>query len=520
MSSRPRYPSAAGTGSFAAGTHPARTALTTALLFALGISASAEAKVFFVTNASDSGPGSLRQSALDANAAGGHHKIMFSLPAGTTIGLTSGEIKFAGPDVTVQGPGRDKLTISGNHNSRIFEVQGNATLTVSSLTLRDGFAHGDDSNEADQRGGAIEVGIPNHDLSVPPPAEVPGLVLSDVDILASEAYSPTDGGGGAVFMQDGRLTVDHCLMDGNFARRAGGAIHTRRGTVVISDSQFTNNTVDFSSAWGENEAQGGGIEFNESKGEIHRSVIRDNELTGPSDGSGGGRGAGFTAFTRREPVLIDSSEISDNRSTQMPFSIGGGVACNEGEDGSAPTLTIVNSTISGNVGNYGVGLEAGCNVALLNSTIAYNTTTNYYGDGGRPGIEAYSPRATEQTRLTIVSSLVSGNLGGGSDLGFYHLEGNADPAFVGSNSLVQSPESNVTLPSDTLVGIDPLLGPLASNGAATRTQALLPGSPAIDAGSNPLQQNFDQRGLSFPRTFGPATDIGAYESSRRSNGPK
>jgi hypothetical protein len=343
-------------------------------------------------------------------------------------------------------------------------------------------------------------------------------VLGDVAILASQAFSPTDGGGGAVFMQDGSLTVDHCLMDNNFARRAGGAIHTRRGSVVISDSQFTNNTVDFSSAFGENASEGGGIEVNQSKAEIHRSVIRGNELTGPAEGAG--VGAGFAAFMRFEPVVIDSSEISDNRSMQIPFSIGGGVQCHEEPDGTAPTLTIVNSTISGNVGNYGVGLEAGCSVALLNSTIANNTTTNYFGDGGRPGIEAYSPNTTEQTRLTIISSLISGNLGGGSDLGIYHYEGYADPAFIGSNSLVQSPESNVTLPPDTFVGVDPLLAPLAGNGSVLRTHALLRGSPAIDAGSNPMQVNFDQRGLSFPRALGAAPDIGAYESSRRSNGSK
>ena len=513
MSVRPRYRSVAGTGSFAAGTHPTRTALTTALLFALGISASAEAKVFFVTNASDSGPGSLRRAALDANATSGHHKIMFSLPAGTTIGLTSGEIRFAGPDVTLQGPGRDKLTISGNHNSRIFEVQGNATLTVNSLTLRDGFAHGDDSNEADQRGGAIEVGIPNHDLSVPPPAEVPGLVLSDVAILASEAYSPTDGGGGAVFIQDGRLTVDHCLMDGNFARRAGGAIHSRRGSVYITDSQFTNNTVDFSSAFGENAAEGGGIEVNSSKAEIHRSVIRGNTLTGPVDGKG--VGAGFCTFLQFEPVLIDSTEISDNRSTQIPFSIGGGVQCHEEPNGTGPTLTIVNSTISGNVGDYGAGLEAGCNVALMNTTIANNTSTNYFGDGGRPGIEAYSPNAGEQPTLAIVSSMITGNLGGGGDLGIYHYYGYADPVIVGSNALVQSPEADVSLPADTLIGIDPLLAALADNGGRTRTHALLPGSPAIDAGSNPQGAAFDQRGPGFPRRFGVASDIGAFEAGPR-----
>ncbi|MCG8653270.1 MAG: Ig-like domain-containing protein [Pirellulales bacterium] len=58
---------------------------------------------------------------------------------------------------------------------------------------------------------------------------------------------------------------------------------------------------------------------------------------------------------------------------------------------------------------------------------------------------------------------------------------------------------------------DPLLGPLANNGGPTATHALLAGSPAIDAGSNPLGFQFDQRGVGFERESGAATDVGAFE---------
>src|SRR5262249_7067465 len=60
--------------------------------------------------------------------------------------------------------------------------------------------------------------------------------------------------------------------------------------------------------------------------------------------------------------------------------------------------------------------------------------------------------------------------------------------------------------------LDPLLGPLASNGGPTQTMALLPGSPAIDVGSNssiPAGVTTDQRGS--PRISGAAVDIGAFE---------
>jgi hypothetical protein len=56
---------------------------------------------------------------------------------------------------------------------------------------------------------------------------------------------------------------------------------------------------------------------------------------------------------------------------------------------------------------------------------------------------------------------------------------------------------------------DPKLGPLADNGGPTLTMALLPGSPAIDAGNTSLAPETDQRG--FLRPAGLAADIGAFE---------
>ena len=72
------------------------------------------------------------------------------------------------------------------------------------------------------------------------------------------------------------------------------------------------------------------------------------------------------------------------------------------------------------------------------------------------------------------------------------------------------------------VGVaDPGLGPLADNGGPTQTIALLPGSPAIDAGSNALAVDpttgqpltTDQRGPGFLRIVNGTVDIGAFEFS-------
>jgi hypothetical protein len=66
-----------------------------------------------------------------------------------------------------------------------------------------------------------------------------------------------------------------------------------------------------------------------------------------------------------------------------------------------------------------------------------------------------------------------------------------------------------------LVNTEPRLGPVQNNGGPTPTQALLAGSPAIDAGSctdfggQPVTA--DQRGVARPQPAGGKCDIGAFE---------
>jgi hypothetical protein len=71
-------------------------------------------------------------------------------------------------------------------------------------------------------------------------------------------------------------------------------------------------------------------------------------------------------------------------------------------------------------------------------------------------------------------------------------------------------------PTD-LLNVDPRLGPLQDNGGPTFTHALLPGSPAINAGDNTAAPRFDQRGEGYPRIVGGTIDIGAFESQATSS---
>jgi hypothetical protein len=93
---------------------------------------------------------------------------------------------------------------------------------------------------------------------------------------------------------------------------------------------------------------------------------------------------------------------------------------------------------------------------------------------------------------TILATSGTNCVGGVTDLG-HNLSSDGSCAFANPTSL-----------NDT----DPMLGPLADNGGGTLTMALLPGSPAIDAGDPLSAPPTDQRGLG---RFGAAPDIGAFE---------
>jgi chitodextrinase len=77
---------------------------------------------------------------------------------------------------------------------------------------------------------------------------------------------------------------------------------------------------------------------------------------------------------------------------------------------------------------------------------------------------------------------------------------------VGSNNLTDDESCGPGFGNSSSI----LLGPLADNGGATPTMALLPGSAAIDAGDDAVCPATDQRGVTRPQ--GAHCDIGAYEA--------
>jgi uncharacterized repeat protein (TIGR01451 family) len=156
---------------------------------------------------------------------------------------------------------------------------------------------------------------------------------------------------------------------------------------------------------------------------------------------------------------------------------------------------MTNDTLNANVaGDNGGGLYNRSSAILTNVTFASNTA-----NGPDTGGNIFN----DEAQLSLRNSVVA----------YSETDGNCFNSNGFLNSLGHNLESANTCgfsAAGDIVNTNPLLGPLQDNGGATFTQALLPGSPAIDAGSNAFCPATDQRGL--PRPQGAACDIGAYEA--------
>jgi predicted outer membrane repeat protein len=170
---------------------------------------------------------------------------------------------------------------------------------------------------------------------------------------------------------------------------------------------------------------------------------------------------------------------------------------------SAGDLTLTQCTLAGNAASLqgGAVFMSGGNLTVTHCTIADNHAGAAMTGGGiyHGGV---SPTAT----VTVERSIVTGNAGAspGADI---HKAGPAAFVLIGASYVNSFLIGGPPAGSGNMIDDDPLLGPLAANGGSTLTRALMPGSPARDAGAASLILS-DQRG--FPMA-GDAPDVGAFE---------
>jgi choice-of-anchor C domain-containing protein len=411
-------------------------------------------------------------------------------------------------------------TLSGNTASGLATVgggiySGGGTLSLTACTLSGntasfggGIGNGNDANitlTASTLSGNTAIGGPAGRILSPASgggiSNAGTLLITGSTLSANVANEPGIGGAGGSgggISNSGTLTVTDSIISSNSSAGfkglggSGGGI-ANTGTATVTTSTLSGNS-------------GGGI-GNDGTLRLTGSVVRDNSGRGISNSdmltvinstvSGHSLdqvdGAGIS---NSGTATIIASTISGNSVQSGPAIIavyGGGIA-NKG------TITVSNSTVSGNSATAGPGGSGGFGGGISNTGTLLITASTISGNSAASGGGIF---ARDAGALSATTSLFA-NPGGGD------LVVQAGVKFVSGGHNLFSDAPTVALDRTDLTNTDPLLGPLADNGGPTRTMALLPGSPAIDAGILVPGVTTDQRGV--PRPQGSAPDIGAFES--------
>jgi hypothetical protein len=183
-------------------------------------------------------------------------------------------------------------------------------------------------------------------------------------------------------------------------------------------------------------------------------------------------------------------------------------------------VTLNQTTITGNTSGAGSGgvYSYSAGALALPGAHATQAASGTPAEQQKKAAEkaAHQAKVTAQApvpySLHLVGTIISGNAG--ADL--LGTGGNAGTIDSLASLLgVVDPATVVHDLGGTLIGANPMLGPLANNGGPTQTHALLPGSAALNTGPNPVPSftgnQFDQRGPGFLRVVNGRVDIGAFE---------
>jgi Ca2+-binding RTX toxin-like protein len=398
-----------------------------------------------VINTAASGAGSLVAAVATAESG---DVIDLTGVAGT---ITLSDTLVLNKSLTLTGPGRSVLAISGSDQRRVIDhVSG--TIAVSGLTLRDGTG---------DYGGAWR--------------SISGTAnFAEVDFTSCSATR----GGAISASSDSTHNLSDCRVFNNAATAFGGGIYTA-GTTNLFRSTISGNAVTAESAY-----IGGGGMFaaDAARVTVDRSAFHDNTATVTGDGMI--RAAGSAIYTS-SAHRFDLTRTTISRNTASATCDLGGIL-----SGGFAIGAILVEPASHGIVQFNVD----------HCTVANNTAV---GNGMRmSGIVASDAQGS------IRNSIVAQNTNGIYENWFTQYSG----GFLsnGRNNIFGGIESDYAFQStstDLMNGADAGVREIADNGGPNFTAALDADSPAIDASSNATEMYRDQRGY---RSVG-VRDIGAFE---------
>jgi len=324
---------------------------------------------------------------------------------------------------------------------------------------------------------------------------VPGdtVTISGLTITNGSA-----GSGGGIHNDHATLTLNTCTITGNLGGGMYNDAEYVEGLPLSALLEVNNCSITDNSGNGiYNNAEGGGT----ATLQITDSILSNN--SGEAIHSHGflclfcGHGTAT--------VQITNSSITSN---------GGGIYTDTGQLGPT-TLSLANSTVSGNAG-AAVHVSVEATAAVSNSTISENSGGGIYTDFAAPtggtGI-VNSTMSDNQVEIWYGGAFIKNTIFKVSP-GGHSIISDGFSAIMSQGYNVSSDDGAGDLngPGDQ-INTDPQLGPLQDNGGPTLTHALLPGSPAINAGDPNFvgPPDYDQRGPGFDRVKGSRIDVGSFE---------
>jgi hypothetical protein len=279
-------------------------------------------------------------------------------------------------------------------------------------------------------------------------ANDPQLTLRNLRLVDAES---------AIFFQYGTVVVDGCLFESHIGSYGAICVGGATTTLTVMNSTFSGNT----GLWA------GAVTS------YTTSSFTNTAFVGNTGRSGSGTiGAGA--------ILVYNGNVSVSGCTFQSNSGSGGAIYVYYPTSVA---TVTNSTFYANSGAASGAIFAQLGTATVNNATFVGTTA----------ASLYNLFGMLTVRNSILAGL-AGNCIGTVGNGGHNIDDGTSCGFGSTNG--------------SMSNTDPLLSPLGNFGGPTQTVALLPNSPALDAGSACASP--DQRAINRPQ--GTACDIGAFES--------
>ena len=252
----------------------------TVLLGLIVAAASAHATTYTVKDTADSATdtGSIRSAVNSVNAGSGGDTI--NITALGTITLTNGTLGLS-KNVTILGPGAALLTISGNKAVTVVMITSPITVTISGLTIANGFnTNGGFSGGVFNSGGTVTLTQCTFASNIDASAGGGAILNVGTMMVNRSTFVSNNGGNGAVYNNSGTLTVNNSTFTGNTGNY--GAAIDNAGQLNVNNSTITGNTASH---------LGGGIYLSNGAITLTNSIVAGNTTTGNPSGDCDGCGS-------------------------------------------------------------------------------------------------------------------------------------------------------------------------------------------------------------------------------------